>query len=58
MRNEGGVYEEFRKIAPAVSALPPKTDIGTGTCIIFDAATQAAWRYLLRSAGPRLFRKT
>jgi hypothetical protein len=27
-----------------MSALPPKTDIGTSTCITFDAATPAAWR--------------
>ena len=27
MRDEGGIYEEFRKIAPAISALPPKADI-------------------------------
>jgi len=25
-----------------MSALPPKADIGTGTCITFDAATPAA----------------
>ena len=29
----------------AMSALPPKADIGTGPRITFDAATPAAWRY-------------
>jgi len=37
----------------AMSALPPKANIGTGTCITFDAATPAAWRCWLRSAAPR-----
>jgi len=37
----------------AMSALSPKADIGTGTCITFDAATPAAWRYSPRSFAPR-----
>ena len=28
-----------------MSALPPKADIGTGTCFTFDATIPAAWRY-------------
>jgi len=34
-----------------MSALPPKADIGTGTCITFDGATPAAWRYSPRSGA-------
>src|SRR5262249_7699830 len=35
----------------SMSALPPKADIGTGTCITFDAATPAAWGYSPQSAA-------
>jgi len=42
----------------AMSALPPKADIGTGPRIAFDAATPAAWRYSPRLAAPHLSRAT
>ena len=32
MLDESGVYEEFRKIAPAISALPPKADMDRRGC--------------------------
>ena len=38
----------------AMSALPPKADIGTGPRITFGARAQAAWRYWPQSAAPHL----
>src|SRR5262249_6417275 len=39
--------------ARAMSALPPKADIGTGPRITFGAPAPAAWRYSPRSAALR-----
>src|SRR5262249_49254656 len=41
----------------SMSALPPKADIGAGTCITFDAATPAAWRYIRRDPSRLVARK-
>ena len=38
--------------ARAMSALPPKADIGTGPRITFGAPAPAAWRYSPRSVAP------